>query len=89
MRQTRLRADEGPAHIDAEHQVKALHWGCFGRCQTDCARVVDQDVDAAERFDGFLGSSCYLLFIANVASDREGLATCRLDFFSSAMNSPW
>src|ERR671913_926647 len=88
MRQTCLSAYEGPAHIDAEHQVEALHWGRFGRRQADCARVVDQDVDSAERFSSFLGGSHYLLFITNVASDCECLATCGLDFFSGAMNSP-
>src|SRR5918993_2746573 len=88
MRQTCLSAYEGPAHIDAEHQVEALHWGRFGRRQADCARVVDQDVDSTERFDRFLGGGCYLLFIANVAGDRKGLPTCGLYFFSGAMNSP-
>ena len=49
MRQARLRAQERAAHVDAEHQVEALHRRRQRAGQADGARVVDQDVDAAER----------------------------------------
>ena len=49
VRQARLRAQERAAHVDAEHQVEALHRRRQRAGQADRARVVDEDVDAAER----------------------------------------
>ena len=52
VRQAGLRAEIGAAHVDAEHQVEALHRRCRRRREADGAGVVDQDVDAAEALDG-------------------------------------
>ena len=48
VRQAGLRAAVGAAHVDAEHQVEALHRRGRRRREADRAGVVDQDVDAAE-----------------------------------------
>ena len=48
LRQAGLGAQVGAAHVDAEHQVEALHRRRRRRRQADRAGVVDQDVDAAE-----------------------------------------
>ncbi len=46
--QARLRAQERAAHVDAEHQVEALHGSCQRAGEADRAGIVDQDVDAPE-----------------------------------------
>ncbi len=48
VRQARLRTEERAADIDVEHQVETLHRRRERAGEADRARVVDEDVDAAE-----------------------------------------
>ena len=74
MRQAGLRAEERAAHVDAEHQVEALHRRRGGAGEADRARVVDEDVDAAEALRGRLDRGLHRVFVADVAGDRQRVA---------------
>ena len=54
IRNAGLRAHECAAHVDAEHQVEALHRRFERAGQRDRAGVVHQDVDAAEMLGALL-----------------------------------
>ena len=69
IRDARLRAHERAAHVDAEHQVEALHRRLERARQRDRARVVDQDVDAAE----MLGA---VFFAASATAFSSRMSTC-------------
>jgi hypothetical protein len=60
VRHARLGAGEGAARVDLVHEVVALHRRLEGAGEADGARVVDENVDAAERRDRLLdgGAIC-------------------------------
>ena len=72
VRQAGLRAQVGAAHVDAEHQVEALHRRVPGPREADCAGVVDQDVDAAEASTACATAAC------TCASSRMSVCRQRL-----------
>ena len=78
-RQAGLRAAVGAAHVDAEHQVEALHRRGRRRRQADGAGVVDQDVDAAEARHRLLHRGGHAGLVADVALQRQRLAAGGLD----------
>ena len=79
VRQAGLRAGEGAAHVDAEHQVEALHRRRQRAGQADRAGVVDQDVDAAEALDRRRDRRRHRGFVADVAEQRQRLAAGAFD----------
>ena len=70
MRDARLRTDERAARVDRVHQIVALHRRVYGLGQMNGAGVVDEDVYAAKRLDGFGNSGGYDVFIADVYDQR-------------------
>ncbi len=84
-----LRAEEGPAHVDREHQIETLHRGVESRREADRRGVVDQNVDAAEaRPDRFHGG-LHLRLLADVAGDRQSLAAGALDLLGGGVDRSW
>jgi hypothetical protein len=78
----------GAAHVDAEHQVEALHRrGRRGR-QADRAGVVDQDVDAAEALHRRLHRGGHGALVADVGLHRQRLAAGGLDLGRALYSVP-
>ena len=65
---------ERAARVDAVHQVVALHRRLERAGEADGARVVHQDVDAAEGLDRLLHRRVDLLLVADVDDAGERLA---------------
>ena len=77
--QAGLRAAVGATHVDAEHQVEALHRRRRRRRQADRAGVVDEDVDAAETRHARRHRRGHGVFVADVGGHRQRLAAGGLD----------
>jgi hypothetical protein len=61
------------------HQVETLHFSLRGIRETDRARVIDTDIDAAEPFHGFRYSSPDLVVGSDIADERQRLTASRFD----------
>jgi hypothetical protein len=86
VRDARLRHEERAARVDVLHEVVALHRQLLGAGDGDRARVVDDDVDAAEPLDRLRDGARHRLLVADVAHDRQGLAARRLDRLGSGVD---
>ena len=86
MRDAGLSAQEGAARIDALHQIVALDRRLERAGQIDGARVVDEDIDAAEGLDGPGDRVIDLGLLADVDLERQRLAAGRLDLLGRAVN---
>ena len=64
--QARLRAQERAAHVDAEHQVEALHGSCQRAGKANRTGIVDQDIDAPELRGRLLDRARDRGFVADV-----------------------
>jgi len=63
--------------VHAEHQVEPLHRGLQRPRQADRARVVHEDVDAAERLRRLRGRRRELHLEPDVDLQRQGLSPAR------------
>ena len=79
MGQGGLAAQIGSARIDLMHQIETLHVEFVDAAQIDGAGVVDQNIDAAKGFDGFLHRRLDLIVEADIAGQRQRLAAGRFN----------
>ena len=77
---------ESAAHVDVHHQVEALDRQVADVVQVDRGGVVQHQVDAAEPLDRALDRSGDLRLVADVADDRQYLATSLLDFLGGGVD---
>ncbi len=68
------------------HEIEPLHVERFNSAEIDRAGVVDENVDAAECFNGFCDCGGDLLIEANIAMNRQTLAARLLDLRSGSMD---
>ena len=86
MRQAGFRREKRSARIDAEHQVETFQFSFLDRRQRNRAGIVDANIDAAEAFDGLRHGAFDVIFVANIAAQREGHSTGRFDFLRGRMD---
>src|SRR3546814_3102352 len=86
MRNAMATGHVGAARIDAVHEIVFLHVGNERAGQRDGAGIVDEDVDAAKGRDGLVDRGCQLIFVAQIAEDRQCLAAGLFDLFSRAVD---
>ena len=79
VRDAGARRDERPPRVDPHHQVEALRGRLQRAGEADRARVVDEDVDAAEARDGRRDRRLDGRLVAQVAGDRQRLPAGGLD----------
>ena len=77
---------ERAARIDLVHEIEALHICCLAIGQRDRARIVDDDVDAAEMLRGFIQSAAHGRLVAHIDSDRQRIAARLLDVFGGGVD---
>jgi hypothetical protein len=86
--QARLGDQERAPRVDPVDEVVALHRRLANRPQRQRARVVDADVDTAERGDGRGDGALDLLLEADVAGKRQRAASRRFDLGSRGLDRP-
>ena len=74
MRNGAFRHHEGAARVDLMHQIEAAHVSISDWRALDGARIVDHDVEAAERCDGPLGRASHLRLVAHIDRDRQRIS---------------
>ena len=84
--QTGLGTDEAAANVDLVNQVVTFDRSLKNGHPPERARIVDENVDAAERGHRLLDHVLNHGLIANVHSRRQGAAAQRLDFFGNGVN---
>ena len=72
--------------VDGVHQVVALHGSVEGRGQGDGAGVVDADIDSAVGLDGLRHRLLHLIFEADIADQRQGVATGVADLLGGGVD---
>src|SRR5262249_35223130 len=82
-RDARLRTGERSARVDLVHEIEPLHRRRERTGQADRARIVDQDIDAAERLDRTGDRAGDLILEANIAGQGQRLSPGRLDLLRS------
>lgn len=79
MPRSRLRRDDHRAHVDVQRRVDIVEREVVQRGRAEDARVVDEDVEAAERLRGMIDRAAHGHRIGAVGLDRDGPAAERLD----------
>src|SRR6202044_3271872 len=79
MRERRFAGDDLGAHIDVEERVDVGERDVLELADPKNPRIVDEDVEAAERGDRLLDRSLNRRAVGAVSLDRDGLAPLRLD----------
>ena len=85
-RDSRPREHERPADVDVLHQVVLLRLQVERAREVDDARVVDDDVDAAELALGLQDRLGHVVVVAHVADDRQRVAARGADLLGGRVD---
>ena len=89
MRKTNFRTKICAARVDLIHEVVRLGRQRFDIAEIDGARIVDKDVDAAERLHRFVDGSDDLFFVSNIDDERKRSRAQCLNFSARRVDRAW
>src|SRR5436305_2977080 len=88
MRNASLAHKEGSPHIDVMHEIPTLPFCLVSRCECNCTRIIDQDINISESIDSGVDQLLNTFFKPDICLHWKYLAgTLLCYFFCSCINS--